>query len=357
MAKGRLSSAFFGLTISAALAACGLYTPDKDPFAGDPLLPPSYIYTRQGNYEKALVDHVTCEISQGLYEAKLHLNTNLFDKNWLNEKWGTTVTLSITVEDQTGLSPGISTITPLPNVVFPFPAGGNVTSPQSFSFNLGGTASVNALRTETIQYTYKNSTLIAYPDCPNPTGILIDGDLKIKDFIYDKVQVIVGGSGFWNPNYPLYNTWTEEITFVSSYGASATPTWHLARLTANASSNLIVGQRTNTNDLVITLGPLDPCQTEENKKQDAKKNPKEPSGEPSKESSDKEPAKEPRQEVLLRQIRDALVKSPVPTPTPKPGCPPGARDAPIQLSAQAMTQHNARVQANAIAVSVTGQTH
>jgi hypothetical protein len=309
MARGKVSLAFFfALIVSSALAACGLYTPDKDPFTSN-APDPSYTLSRQGSYESALVDHVTCEITQGLVEA-----TRAGGLKWL-PTWGTAVTLTLTVEDQTGLSPGVSLITPLPNRVFPFPTGGNVTSPQSFSLSIGGTASVNALRTETIQYTIKNSDLLDHPLCyPYGEGVLIDGDLKIREFIFDKAAVAATANGAWSLGRPPYNTWTEEITFVSAYGGTVTPTWKLARLSAGASSNLVVGQRTNTNDLVITLGPLDPCQ-----------NP-----------------------ATSRKRDDP--KSP-------PKCPPEPVNAPIQLTAAAMNQHNARVQANAIAVSLTGQTH
>jgi hypothetical protein len=250
----------FGLVLTAVLAGCGLYAPDKDPFTDD--RPDARRTTRQGNYESAIVNHVTCEIAQGLEEAK-RLNLP-----WL-DKWGTTVTQTITQEDQTGLAPGISAINPLHNVVFPFATGGNVVSPQSFSLNFGGTASANALRTETIQYTFRNSDILALAD-PNvcasmQSGVMVDGDLKIREFIYDKAVIArLGNSslivdvpkGWQTWQLPPFNTFTEEITFVAAYGASFTPTWHLARISANASSNLVISQRTNTNDLIITLGPI-----------------------------------------------------------------------------------------------------
>jgi hypothetical protein len=126
---------------------------------------------------------------------------------------------------------------------------------------------------------------------------LIDGDLKVREFIYDKAQIIKGSNGLWDKSRAPFNAWTEEITFVAAYGASATPTWKLARLSANTSANLFVTERTNTNDVVITLGPL-------------KDDP-----------------------------------NPVVSKTP------------LTLVPEAMSQHNSRVAANAIAVSVSGQSH
>jgi hypothetical protein len=124
--------------------------------------------------------------------------------------------------------------------------------------------------------------------------VLIDGDLKIKEFIFDNAVVAAAANGAWKASRSPYNSWTEELTFVSAYGGAVIPTWKLARLTANASSNLAVAEQTNTNDLILTLGPL--------------------------------------------QSRSEAQKNP----------PYSA----FQLTASAMNQHNARVQANAIAVSV-----
>jgi hypothetical protein len=322
MGRGKITLAFIALVIPGAVAACGLYTPDKDPFTSNAPVAPDYKFSRQGSYESGLVDHVTCEISRGLAETVTQWPG--VSKLGLGTDWGTAVTLSITVEDQTGLSPGVSLLQPLPNVVFPFARGGNVTSPQSFSFSIGGTASVNALRTETIQYTFKNEDAIKFWKCGNTgSGVLIDGDLKIREFIFDKAQIVAAGNGLFDPKLNPkstttkmpYNAWTEEITFVASYGGTATPTWHLARVSANASSNLVVAQRTNTNDLIVTLGPIDPC-------------------------------------TLARDDPH------YPRTTTPPTCPPSTlANAPLALTAAAMNQHNARVSANAIAVSISGQSH
>ena len=231
---GKIHLGLFGLVFPAVLAGCGTYTPDKDPFSSDK--PTEFGTTRQGNYETGIVNHVTCEIAQGLAEAKR------LDLPWLDE-WGTTISQTITVEDQSGLAPGISTITPLQNVIFPFASGGNVVSPQSFSISIGGTASANALRTETIQYTFRNRDILLYTDpdtcMSTEPGVMIDGDLKIREFIYDKATIaalgnaslVGGGKNPWQR--PVFNTFTEEITFVAAYGGTFTPTWKLARLTAN----------------------------------------------------------------------------------------------------------------------------
>ena len=290
------------------LLSCGTYTPDKDPFSSNAVVRdgPDKGSSRQGLYENDIVVHVLCEIGEGLRLAQgLRISR-------LTEEWGTTVTQSITVEDQTGLAPGVTAITPLANQIFTFPTG-NVTSPQLFSWSVGGTASANSLRTEMIQYTFRNKDILknTNPGClgDNIKGVMIDGDLKIREFIYDKAQIWLAGNASLIGSGPSanqlnpFNTFTEEITFVAAYGGSFTPTWKLARISSGASSNLIVGQRTNTNDLIITLGPV--------------------------------------------KTKDSQGK----TIDYSKG------NIPVQLEDYAVNQHQARVQAAAIAVSISGQSH
>src|ERR1700733_3916490 len=94
--------------LPALLGACGVYTPDKDPFRSDAIDPHPH-WTSQGRYEDLLVNHIVCEIGKGLGDVDKNLKLP-----WIKE-WGTTVTQTITVEDQTGLSPGISAISPFQN--------------------------------------------------------------------------------------------------------------------------------------------------------------------------------------------------------------------------------------------------
>jgi len=297
------------LVLPTFLISCGTYTPDKDPFSSNAVVQdgPDKGASRQGLYENDIVVHVLCEIGEGLRLAQ-GLNISR-----LTEKWGTTVTQSITVEDQTGLAPGITATTPLANRVFTFPTGGNVTSPQSFAWSIGGTASANSLRTEMIQYTFRNKDILKNTNSgclrDNIKGVMIDGDLKIREFIYDKAQIWLAGNASLIGSGPdanqlnPFNTFTEEITFVAAYGGSFTPTWKLARISSGASSNLIVGQRTNTNDLIITLGPV--------KTKDSQGKP-------------------------IDYLKGNI---------------------PVQLEDYAVNQHQARVQAAAIAVSIAGQSH
>jgi hypothetical protein len=121
---------------------------------------------------------------------------------------------------------------------------------------------------------------------------MIDSDLKIWEFIYDKAVIAssINASAFVpvtkvenvvdkngkpvldkngkpktkavvlgytrHPSWPLYNTFTENITFTATFGGNVTPTWKLARVSANSSGTFLSATRTNTNQLTITMGPI-----------------------------------------------------------------------------------------------------
>jgi hypothetical protein len=301
------------------VGGCGLSVPEKYVLTPD-RLDQSTNLSSGGNYEDMIIQHIYCEIAVGLKKAYVQVKTPESNKqvqlNWLSD-WGTAITLAITAEDQSGLNPGLSLTMPFENRVFTFPTGGNVTSPQSFNFGIGGSASTSATRSETIQFTYTNEGLLQeaeyllkeqpnfdkeQPDYDDAckflqSGVMIDSDLKIWEFIYDKAVIAAqGNAAAWvhdtgkvqvpvldkcgkpvpdcsgnstmkwvykphrnfnkHPSWPLYNTFTENITFTATFGGNVTPTWKLARLSVNGSGTLLSATRTNTNQLTITMGPI-----------------------------------------------------------------------------------------------------
>ena len=297
--------------VLAALGGCGLSVPEKNPLVPDTI--DDNKLSSGGRYEDLIVQHVFCEAAVGLkkaYEQVKAEDPELTKLPWLKD-WGTAITLAITAEDQSGLNPGLSLTTPFENKVFTFPKGGNVTSPQSFSLGIGASATASATRAETIQFTYTNAGLLyaahgflsenpSYDDACKftQTGVMIDSDLKIWEFIYDKaviaadsnaaayvqitkkveqkdacgkivttpacngatkptyVDTPIPGAFTKHPSWPLYNTFTENITFTATFGGNVTPTWKLARVSAVSSGSLLSATRTNTNQLTITMGPI-----------------------------------------------------------------------------------------------------
>jgi hypothetical protein len=252
------SRIFVACALAAALGGCGVFTPEKNALSPDYIEPKKWL-SSEGKYEDAIVRHIQCEIMSGIWEATSPRNPAL-NVPWLkSSKWGTAVTLTITVEDQSALNPGVSFINPI----------GTAASAQSFTLGLGASGSANATRTETIQFTYVNSDLWAqakasvrsasdHLSCEEAQhGVMIESDLKIWQFIYDKAVIASLGNGTssyrgWFP----YNTFTENLTFVAALGGNITPTWKLTRISANNSGTFLSATRTNTNQLTITIGPI-----------------------------------------------------------------------------------------------------
>lgn len=161
------SSLALMIVASFRLGGCGLYVPEKNPLAPDTV--DNHDVSSGGRYENMIVIHILCETVVGLKKAYELVRApegaqgKLTQLAWLKD-WGTAISLSITAEDQSGLNPGRTLATPFNNRVFTFPTGGNVTSPQSFSFGIGGSAAASATRAELIQYTYTNAGLLRVAD-------------------------------------------------------------------------------------------------------------------------------------------------------------------------------------------------
>ena len=246
------------LILSATLGGCGLYVPEKDIFNGDTPDSPAGI-SPSGKRENEIVAHIRCEIYKGIQDAKQLPRVG----QWL-PYWGTSVTLTLTVDEQSLLNPGVSVFNPFENVIKKFPVGGTVSGSQSFSLGIGASATAHATRQETIQVTYSNKDLLTLAEadrtssCEGPhNGVMIEGDLKIGQFIYDKSVIASFGNGTTrNPNWPPYDTFSEQITFVALFGGTVTPTWKFFRTAVNPTSTLLNANRTNTSTLTITLGAL-----------------------------------------------------------------------------------------------------
>jgi hypothetical protein len=244
----RSKSTFFALALSTTLAGCGFFVPEKEIFVNDNVergdLSP------EGRFENMIVAHVKCEIRKGLWKAMYFRNV----KAWL-EPWGTAVTLKITVDEQSALTPSATFLDPLPNA-------------QKFTLGLTGSGTAHATRVETIAYTYSNLELEKEAikelrakgelSCNHlQSGVMIESDLKIEQFIYDKAVIAaVGEDTSKNLTTAPFSTFSDDITFVASFGGTVTPTWTLTRVTVNPST-LFGATRTRTHQATITLGPLD----------------------------------------------------------------------------------------------------
>lgn len=242
------------ILMAANVASCGAYVPAKTVYEenktyylsnGDPAV------SRNGSIESNIVANIRCEIRVGVWRA-LQFKT----VPWLS-KWGTKVTLTLTWDEMSNISPGLI-FTEL------FPNNG------SFSLGLGASTNAHATREEKITFTLDHEELLREqneriaagyaPTCRRfADGTQIQSDLQIDQFIFDKAGIAEVGE----PNtkksktYPVFSTFQETITFVWSLGGNVTPTWKFTRFSANTGGTFLGGSRSTTSIALLTLGPLE----------------------------------------------------------------------------------------------------
>src|ERR1035441_4253786 len=95
---------FVPCAIAIILGGCGLFVPEK-------YIVPDTVdsngISSGGAYENKLVEHIRCETAYGIRKAYKE-----FGLPWL-KSWGTSITLTITAQDQSSLNPGVSFINPI----------------------------------------------------------------------------------------------------------------------------------------------------------------------------------------------------------------------------------------------------
>jgi hypothetical protein len=280
------------VALAGSLAGCGTFVPDFGEFYDT--VPPSKLID-------AIVSHVHCEVKSQVqfiilddYELASQIHPGTGKKlgrrlNWLDD-WAAQVTLTLTVNEKTTLSPGVTLNTILPNAVTTFP-NGNVTSPQSVNVSFGVGGSADATRKAVVSWyidfrdftkdkaklaqarlvrdrLYAEARAAGSPViaslCNDRNGVLIEGDIKFREWLYMMVTpafVQDGVTGDFVQNLKneikvgKKDVLQDQITFVMQYNGNVTPSWKLLRVSANPSGTFFNAQRTRTQDLVITLGP------------------------------------------------------------------------------------------------------
>ena len=257
-----------------ALGGCGLAVPEMNVLSPDRVAPDRKptdpYYSTNGGFQTVLVDHIRCSIGKGLARVR---DAGISDASWLwssgKNGWGTTVSLTLQVEELSGLNPSVSG-----SEQWGIFHGKFVTYPETSFLGLGGNLAAHSTRAENITFTYANAFLLdneysaRNPGNPNGldcskrmNGIQIESDLKLDQFIWDKATVAVSeaatsavqvGGLKQNP----FGVFQNQLTFVASFGGNATPTWHIEQVILNPSSPFFSAMRTKTDTLIITLGPL-----------------------------------------------------------------------------------------------------
>lgn len=297
MLSWRNFSVFPALSPLVILTGCGFSTPSFHEF---------YDSEESATLVQAIQEHAHCELRDAVQFLVLDDQDAAIEKakltgtpvaeprlDWL-KTWGAQVTLVMTVDEKTSLNPGATLTPPVPPASVAFGANKVSSVAQSGSIGLSGTGSVDATRKQTLSWLVKfkdwtddsslaqarkrrdalyaealaaRSNTVA-STCANRIGPFVEGDLQFRDWLYTSLlpAAVKGGVGGDFPQElaaeaaaSKKDVLQDDITFVVLYGGSINPAWKLLRVSANQASPSLFGvQRTRTEDLLVTMGPLAP---------------------------------------------------------------------------------------------------
>ncbi|EJL51633.1 hypothetical protein PMI09_04423 [Rhizobium sp. CF122] len=236
------------VALTSLLVGCGIYVPEKDPLRENTISAKNKS-SLQGRVEANILANIRCEVTKGLFRAVASKNVP-----WLTT-WGVTISLNLTWEELSNLSPGLTYTKPLAGTNFATIGG-------------GVSGSAHATRTEAITLTWDNAVLLQEAKLTHKTdptldcsvtekGVTVNSNLKIDEFIYDKASIAdTPTSSTMGSMYAPFSTFQETLTFVVSFGGGVTPTWNLTRFTINPDGSFLGATRTKTSQIIVTLGPV-----------------------------------------------------------------------------------------------------
>jgi hypothetical protein len=232
------------VAIAASVGGCGWVVPKIDPSFKTPY--------DTGIFVNRVANQVKCELGKAVYDVIAEYQEK--DNNpvgWL-VTWGAKATLKIIVDEKSNVSPSVL-----------------VTPPGVFSIGADASLSAEATRTETIGFFLVFADLLdpkthklpakAPEVCAHYSDVLIESDLKLKEWVEAVGLLASTPRTVSNPfvsGGPL-DTTSHEVQFIITVSGDTTPVWKLVSVTANPGSPFLGGSRARTDDLLITMGPLD----------------------------------------------------------------------------------------------------
>lgn len=225
-----------------ALNACGTYLPVMD-----------LNHNTDAKFKifvQSIAQHVRCELQKAVaieYEPTDPNRKLLFD-------WAAQVALTIRARDEGAINSNISALDKM----------------LEFTFSASGRLEANSTREMTMTYYLPFSELLNNRKSVQP-------HLRVQDCDSDRepsvVEPIAGNLGIhqslkaaletWDISRTLsdrveggpFDTITHHVIFAVIAGGTATPAWRFVRLSANTAQPFIGAARTQTDELLITMGP------------------------------------------------------------------------------------------------------
>jgi hypothetical protein len=228
------------LAVSAALGGCGTYVPNMSEFPGDRV-------SEQQLVQK-IVQGVRCE----LRDAVNHFYDKQKREHLFIDDWGAQLTLTLTIEERSELNP---TALWIPNRIFSLFGGVDLSS--------------DAVRIDTVNSFHTIQEIRALQSCipeERPVGpFLLESDLKLENLLFDSQTASdTGQVNFAETAAEIARTGggknviQHEVKFKVVSSGNVTPSWRLSRVwSVNPTGIFLSALRDRTQDLLITLGPID----------------------------------------------------------------------------------------------------
>jgi hypothetical protein len=242
----------FAVFTMVGLSACGTYVPDlQDVESG---------YSDSTPYVTDIAHSISCEVRDAIYSL-YHSNNEDKIFNFLDD-WGAQIDLTLAVNENGSVAPATQF----------FPIG----QPKNWNFNWGVNANVNtsATRTDTVSffYTIKDLSKAKCVWRPPNGAMLLQSDLKFKDWLYDVVAIRnwsltplpAKEESVFSSIQKQSNVLTHTVTFVLTTSGGISPQWVL-RNASFIHVPLSIG-RMKTDTMLVTLGPIATAPTADGKK-------------------------------------------------------------------------------------------
>ncbi len=233
---------------------------------------------------QSLIEYVACDVVRAVRLVLIKDQDNVADAeavgfkeprqlDWL-KTWVAQLTFTLTVDEKSQINPGVAINQVLPTATTTFAHHPLVSTGQTFSMGLAAAYSADATRKETLTlyiplspYTDDKSLAKARAwfsennySCPSVDA---QPDFKTVEWLSDVTlgAYVKGGvTGDYSKDLigaaaAKSGALSHQVTFVVIYSGGATPMWKLVNFTGSTTSPLFGAQRTNTQDVIITLGP------------------------------------------------------------------------------------------------------
>lgn len=254
----RKISTLSSIMLAISLSGCGTKTPlinnTDEPHAS------AFLVNR-------IINHVKCEMRHAIRYVVWYDTKNASEQPdrkrriaWI-DGWGAKLSIKLVIKEKSSTSPSLSLVQPLENGVYRL-SSGLVSSAQSFTLGLGGSASAESTRTVNLEFFYDFASEYLGRDfdprtppqkCITPGVTFEDGDLRLAEFVdMATFPFFIPGNVSAKPP----SATSQQISFVTAIDGNVTPTWKFVRVTSSGGApGLFAASRSDTSDLIVSIGP------------------------------------------------------------------------------------------------------